>query len=807
MYRFMTYLLVFSAIVPAALFSQITITGKIYKNELSKGLPQVSVSVKGKNISTQTDDMGNYSLNLPAVGEYILLLKQAGTQSSRRILEETIKVSETINIFNVNFNWSEVKIDPIVVYGASRRAEKITESPAAVTAIFNDELEKSSRSGQLAASLASNAGVDVLRNGANDFIVNTRGFSSGLNRRILVLQDGRDVAMPLLGALEWNSFSLPQEDFERMELIKGPAASLYGANAFNGVLLLTSFAPRDVLGTKVSVLAGDYSTLKADVRHAGAFGDFSYKINFGHSSMQNMISRRDSAKFLEYPGLPIEKKVLSKDEKTAFSTYGTLRIDYGLTPQSGLTTEFGYSRSGNEAYVFGLGRTFVRDAERPFARLSYNSQNINFHAHYMSRFTPQNMWLMVPNAPLRDNSKDIMFDFQNNFSILPTINFIWGVTEQLQYIRTYGTSIPNDVDADFTGVYSQAEWQAAPKLKLVGSLRFDYASIHPAYFSPRAAIVYSPWENHQFRFSLNSAFQRPNYSELYRLTPDAPAISPITKRPVNFAQITNVIADSISALSGTKPILDLNLDAMRAKAIGNKDLQVEKILSYEFGYKGTYGNNLFISMDFYYNKLNDFITNFLPQVNTNIKAWSPNLPDSLSAYSSLVKNMVLASLSPRDAARLSEYEGEPVFAVSNANVGKVDEYGVEVELVYQPIERISIKTGYSYFGYKVIENKSSQPLLPNTAPHRANISLAYSNPKKYDAELALQYSDSFKWLAGTYFGKVPAYAVVSLNFGMNITRNLTLGMNIFNLFNTKHYQIFGGTYLPRQATARLSWEF
>jgi outer membrane receptor protein involved in Fe transport len=238
------------------------------------------------------------------------------------------------------------------------------------------------------------------------------------------------------------------------------------------------------------------------------------------------------------------------------------------------------------------------------------------------------MWLLVPNAPLLDNSKDVMFDVQHNFYLRNNIHFIWGITEQLQYIRTYGTSIPNNVDADFTGVYSQIEWQAADNLKLVGSARYDHASIHPSYFSPRFSVVYSPIAGNQFRLSINKGFQRPNYSELYRLTPDAPAFSTKTKAPVNFKNIEKIIADSIASLSGVRPEINLNLSPTRAFAVGNDKLEVEKITSFEFGYKNTISDNFYISVDLFYNRLTDFITIFCIGVNPNNQKWSPQLPDS-----------------------------------------------------------------------------------------------------------------------------------------------------------------------------------
>lgn len=796
--------ILFLVIITNIAYSQTHISGKIISDE---GEPVKSVMVKVSTLNSylisdskgefefEINEPGNYSIDVNSVS-WSLPQKYKLIVSDEKQINISLKVVPKVYLF-----------DDLVVFGASKMPEKITESPAAILVQYPSEIEIASRKGQIAKSMQGMTGVDILQNGSSDFIVNTRGFNNGLNRRVLVLQDGRDAAMPLLGAQEWNSFALPLDEFAKVELVRGPSASLYGANAFNGVLNLTSYAPREVIGTKVSLLAGDYETFRGDIRHAGVLGDFSYKVTFGHQQTLNFSKRRDSVKFLEYPGIALERRVLTDDNRQTFSTYGTARVDYNFTTDRRLVSEFGYSRSGNETYVFGLGRTLVTDVARPYLRLGYNSERVNIHAHWMQRSVQDTMWLMVPNAPLLDDSQDFLIDIQHNFFLTDNLHFIWGLSEQFQQIRTSGTSIPDDVDADFTGLYSQLEWKINPLFKLVGSARIDHASIHSTQFSPRAALVFSPEPDHQFRFSVGRSFQRPNYSELYRLTPDAPAFTPGGGPPVNFNAVSNAIADSIMVLSGVRPDIDLNISSTRARAVGNDNLKVEKNIGFEFGYKGIFSEKLFITADFYYNRLTDFITNFLPGVNKNIEKWSANLPDSLSQYNGLVYDMVMNSLSERDRERLSILNGEPTFVVSNFNVGKVDQFGIELGINYYITDAFRLGANYSYYDYEVISNNSSQPLLPNTSPHKINLSIAYIQPKKYDAELTFNYTEGFEWLAGTYFGNVPSYAVLNFTAGYYITDGLHLGINVNNVLNREYYQVFGGTFLPRYSTMKISYEF
>ena len=791
-------------IIVALILIQTTLNSsvlKIYNSEDKKPITNALVIINGidslKTASDGTINLSNYK----------------GTISMTIIAKKFQIYVTQFDVDQIPFENGSIYLNPklfqldeIMVYSASRQQQKITESPAAIYYQNPEQIRINSRTGQIAQVFQSFTGIDVLQNGASDFIVNTRGFNGGLNRRVLVLQDGRDASMPLLGAQEWNSFSMPLDDFARVEFVRGPAASLYGANAFNGVLNLTSYAPKQILGAKASVLAGDYDTYRVDARYAGMWNFMSYKISLGTSNRLNWSNRRDSAKFLEYPGLPLERKPLTRDDRMTKSYYGTFRIDFDLWQDASVVSEFGYSRNTNELFVFGLGRTFVKDVERPYVRLAFNTPNFHFQTHYMQRRVLDTMWLMVPGAPLLDNSKDLFFEAQYNHQFSKSFGLIVGATQDFQFIRTSGTSIPNDVDANYTGIYSQIDYKTNYNLDFVTSARLDFASIHKTQFSPRFAIVYKPVANHNLRISAGRSFQRPNYSELYRLTPDAPAIDPTTGKPVNFAAIEKRINDTLAALTGTNPNLSFGLNPTNAKAVGNPNLKVERNIGFDFGYEGVYFEHFKFSVDLYYNKLNDFITNFLPRVNSDIPEWTPILPDNLKQYTNLVKDLVYAPLNPRDKLRLSNYQGKPTFVVSNTNVGEVIQYGMELNLVYFVDNNLSFEAGYSNYNFEVIQANQYQAILPNTSPNKYRLAMNYYNKGLLDARIDFSYTQGFDWLAGTYVGYVPDYALVNLNLGVYPIENLEVGLYIFNLLDRKHYQMFGGTYLPRYTTMKISYQ-
>ncbi|MBP7094320.1 MAG: TonB-dependent receptor [Candidatus Kapabacteria bacterium] len=731
----------------------------------------------------------------------------------------------------------EISANEVVVYSASKRMEKITETPSAVTAVTEADIQRLSRGNQLGKALDGLNGVDIVQNGATDFNVNTRGFNNSTNRRLLVLVDGRDVSLQQIGAVEWNSFASSLGDFRSIELVRGPAAALYGANAFNGVLNMTTLSPREALGTKVSLLAGDYKTLRGDVRHAGALGDLSYKVTIGHSQSYNLAQNRtDSASMVaEYPSLwPAARELnqVTSEDRETFATYGTVRLDYDLSPTQVILGEFGYSQFGNEVMLAGSGRIHVPESEKPFARLAYNDNHFHVQSTYNARRTLDTMRILAapPGTIILDDSWDLNLDAQYTNSISQSVNYIVGTQYQYMSIASENTVFPDEpILARLLGVYGQIEAKPVENLSIVASARYDNANIYPQQFSPRLAVLFSPIVGQTFRVSAGRSFQRANFSELYRKYNFRPAFNAQGK-PVNFRPVQVSINDTLSKLTGTPQNVDLGLFDTTitsptdprgiqpvAYGVGNLELDVEQNIGFEFGYNGQITNRFFVTVDVYYNRMKNFISGFLPGVNANYSTWSSSkdLPDDLKQYTGLVDSMVYGALTPQDRARFTTYEDEAAFIVSNTNLGLVEQFGVEVSAQYSLTNYLQLTANYAYYHANLLDAKTTNPFLatgsallsPNTSPHRINVGASYEVPLSWDASVMLRYVEGFAWLAGDFQGYVPSYAVVNLNAGLFVTDELRLGLAINNLLDRKHYEAYGASNIPRLTYVSASYSF
>ena len=123
----------------------------------------------------------------------------------------------------------------IEVVSATRSESKLSESPAPISVITSREIAASGLD-NIPDVLARLAEIDVLRIGASQTEVSIRGKGIIFNRRLLVMIDGRTEYNDLFGVTLWNAFPIAMDDIERIEVVRGPASALFGANAYSGVI-------------------------------------------------------------------------------------------------------------------------------------------------------------------------------------------------------------------------------------------------------------------------------------------------------------------------------------------------------------------------------------------------------------------------------------------------------------------------------------------------------------------------------------------------------------------------------------------
>src|SRR3984885_11949381 len=157
------------------------------------------------------------------------------------------------------------------VTSVSKKAEKLSRTASAVFVITQEEIRRSG-STNLPDLLRMVPGVQVAQIDSNTWAISVRGFNQRFSNELLVLVDGRSVYTSEFGGVYWDSLDLPLEDIERIEVIRGPGGSAWGANAVNGVINIITKKTSDTLGALVVSGGGNVQQGFGTLQYGGNAG-------------------------------------------------------------------------------------------------------------------------------------------------------------------------------------------------------------------------------------------------------------------------------------------------------------------------------------------------------------------------------------------------------------------------------------------------------------------------------------------------------------------------------------------------------
>ena len=154
----------------------------------------------------------------------------------------------------------------------SRTEKRVFETPAAVFVLTAEDLRRSGAT-SLPEALRLVPGIEVARLDASKWGVAARGFNGRFANKLLVLIDGRAVYTPFYSGVMWEIRDVMLDEVERIEVIRGPGGTLWGANAVNGIINVVRAPAGDTPGTFVRVSAGDEERGRIEARHGSALGE------------------------------------------------------------------------------------------------------------------------------------------------------------------------------------------------------------------------------------------------------------------------------------------------------------------------------------------------------------------------------------------------------------------------------------------------------------------------------------------------------------------------------------------------------
>jgi len=274
-----------------------SVSGTVKNASTSETIAAVSVTLKGNNSGTYTDDRGNFKLTVSQKTPYTLVFSSVGFTSKE------VVVNGNTGSLNVSLAPSFVLGSDVVV-SASRVSEKFLESPVTIERISSANIKSAPASGYYDI-LGTLKGVDVVAASILFRSVSTRGFNSSGNTRMNQLIDGMDNQLPGLNFSVSSVVGLTELDVDNIELLPGASSALYGSGGMNGTVLINSKNPFKYQGLSFQIKQGmnhvdGYERPKAPfkdytVRWASAINNrFAYKISAQYTEAQDWLANNTS---------------------------------------------------------------------------------------------------------------------------------------------------------------------------------------------------------------------------------------------------------------------------------------------------------------------------------------------------------------------------------------------------------------------------------------------------------------------------------------------------------------------------------
>lgn len=176
---------------------------------------------------------------------------------------------------NTSADLSALSLDQLLnieVTSVSKRPEKLAEAAAAIYVLTGDEIHRHGAR-NIAEALRMVPGLQVARTDARGYAVSARGFNGSSSDKLQVLLDGRSVYTPLTSAVFWDVLDTYMDDIDRIEVIRGPGATLWGANAVNGVINIITRHSSETLDTRLSGGVGSEDRARAELRTGTRIGE------------------------------------------------------------------------------------------------------------------------------------------------------------------------------------------------------------------------------------------------------------------------------------------------------------------------------------------------------------------------------------------------------------------------------------------------------------------------------------------------------------------------------------------------------
>ncbi len=394
------------------------------------------------------------------------------------------------------------------VTSVAKREQRLSESGAAVYVIGQEELRRSGAA-SIAEALRSVPGIEVARLDSHNWAITSRGFNDTFANKLLVMMDGRSVYTPLFSGVYWDVQDTLMEDIDRIEVVRGPGASLWGANAVNGVINIITKSAKDTQGSLVVGGGGTEERGFGGARYGGKISSNAYYRVYG--------------KYLARDGSAVADGSPANDAWEMGR--GGFRIDWDATDKNRLSFQ-------GDIYGGDLDQTFTLFASTP--------PHANFTAPYRTKVSGGNLigrWIHQIGDEsdlsvqayydrtrrdfnlLKENRDTFDLDLQHRFPLGDRQDIIWGSGYRVSSDEI-GNSFDMVVDPDhrtvqlFSGFVQDEIVLVEDKLALTLGTKLEHNDFTGFEIQPSGRIAWTPYAHHTIWASAARAVRTPSRAEV-----------------------------------------------------------------------------------------------------------------------------------------------------------------------------------------------------------------------------------------------------------------------------------------------------
>ncbi len=664
-----------------------------------------------------------------------------------------------------------------VVVSASKTEQQLVNAPATMSVIGGRALEVAP-SNNYADLLRAVPGVNITQISARDINITSRGATSSLATSQLAVLDGRSLYQDFFGFVMWDFMPSNPNEIKRIEVIRGPASAVWGANALTGVVNILTKSPREMEGTTFTLGAGtfgrefygngqrDGGQAFGNITHAQAINDrWAYKLSVG--AFQSDAFGRPSG------NIPGGTTTYPPYQNTGtFQPKVDLRVDWESGDGRSVQMSGGYAATDGIMHS-GIGPFDIQQGTKyGYGKINYSKNAFRVQAFMNFLDGDANNLLSTDAAgtPINFIFKTKTFDLEAGDTRTFGGRHVLTYGGNLRYNQFDLTIAPGEDSRTEGGVYVQDEIFLNDHVRFVAGARVDkFSSIDDPVFSPRVALMLKPSANHTFRLSFNRAFRAPS----------------MINNHLDLTVGTIIPLGQINAAYGSA------LFRLPTEVTGNTDLTEERLDAYEVSYTGTINDRVTLSAAYYYNKQTEqiFFTQSAAYGPTEVPAGFPGL-------------------GPIPAALIwgGVYQAGVRFpkTFTYLNLGEVNQQGIELGIDAALTDTASMFANYSWQGKPDPNFDIREVNLPPT--HRFSTGVNYSGAR-YFGSVALNYTDDAFWqdiLDARFHGTTESHLIANASVGVRWGNGrYAATLKGINLTDKQHQTHVFGDILRRQVVGEI----